>query len=175
MIALALDPEFFARPVREVAPDLLGKFLVSKKRSGIITEVEAYDGPHDLASHGRFGVTERTKVMFGPAGNWYVYLCYGVHWMLNVVTGDEGYPAAVLIRGAGEWNGPGKVTKAFGIAHAMNGKRISETSGLWIEDRGVTVRSDDIECMPRIGVDYAGAWADKRWRFVLKGDYLYAA
>src|ERR1041385_1523468 len=109
-----LRRDFFARPTLTVARELLGKHLVRRTRAGmqakVINEVEAYIGPHDLACHGRFGCTARTEVMFGPAGFWYVYLCYGIHWMLNVVTDEVGYPAAVLFRGAGEFTGPGKLT-----------------------------------------------------------------
>ena len=100
-----LDQSFFQRPVLDVAPDLLGQSLCLQTQQGIeryyITEVEAYDGPEDKACHGSKGLTERTKVMFGPAGHWYVYLIYGMYWMLNITTGDEGYPAAVLLRGVG--------------------------------------------------------------------------
>ena len=175
-----LRGEFFSRSVLKVAPDLLGKYLVSANLEAIITEVEAYDGPQDLACHGRFGPTKRTEVMFGPAGYFYVYLCYGVHWMLNIVTGNEGYPAAVLIRGVrgskglkgskGEdtFHGPGKITKAFGIDQSFNGKSVEPSSGLWIEDRGVEVHSNQMRKLPRIGVDYAGAWAKKPYRFLLR-------
>jgi len=108
-----LDQPFFARPALTVARDLLGKYLVRQRRSAeravMISEVEAYIGPHDLACHGRFGRTARTEVMYGPAGHWYVYLCYGMHWMLNVVTDEMDWPAAVLFRGAGGFSGPGKL------------------------------------------------------------------
>ncbi|OGJ54639.1 hypothetical protein A3D11_01325 [Candidatus Peribacteria bacterium RIFCSPHIGHO2_02_FULL_49_16] len=156
----------------EVAEDLLGKTVVCKKGrtivEGMMTEVEAYDGPQDKACHAAKGCTARTQVLFGPAGNWYVYLVYGMHWMLNIVTGNEGYPAAVLIRGAGEWNGPGKITKAFGIDKQFNGKTATEETGLWIEDRGVIVPKNSIERTSRIGVDYAGEWAKKPYRFCLQ-------
>ena len=127
-----------------MAQELLGKHLVRRWRnveqSAVIHEVEAYIGPHDLACHGRFGRTARTEVMFGPAGVWYVYLCYGIHWMLNIVTDGEDWPAAVLLRGAGEFNGPGKLTKGMRIDRRLNGKPAIESSGLWIEDRGTRVR-----------------------------------
>lgn len=168
-----LEQNFFVRPALVVARELLGKYLVrrwkSKETAAVINEVEAYVGPHDLASHGRFGRTTRTEVMFGPAGYWYVYLCYGIHWMLNVVTDEEELPAAVLIRGVGDWDGPGKLTKALAIDKRLNGKAASEKSGLWIENRGVSVRRKDVERTPRIGVDYAKHWTAKPYRFVLKG------
>ena len=189
-VSTILDKTFCERPVLEVAPDLLGKVLMTPKLSGIITEVEAYDGPEDKACHGRFGPTQRTKAMFGPAGHFYVYLCYGVHWMLNVVTGEQGYPAAVLVRGVREptsptlrrssmgkgirdgsdsmLDGPGKLTKAFGINGSFNGKPVDPTSGLWIEDRGVS--TGYIETTPRIGVDYAEEWKEKLYRFVLSDE-----
>ncbi len=132
-----------------------------------IHETEAYVGPHDLACHASKGRTARTEVMFGPAGYWYVYFIYGMHWMLNVVTGEVDHPAAVLIRGAGDWTGPAKLTKALSIDKGLNGQRAAKSSGLWIEDRGVTVPRRRIQRTPRIGVDYAGPWAAKPYRYVL--------
>jgi DNA-3-methyladenine glycosylase len=168
-----LEQSFFARPALVVARELLGKHLVrrSNKREEavLVHEVEAYIGPHDLACHGRFGRTARTEVMYGPAGYWYVYLCYGMHWMLNVVTDDEDHPAAVLFRGAGEFDGPGKLTKGLRIDRRLNSEPAEKCAGLWLEDRGTKVRRAEIEMTPRIGVDYAGDWKEKPYRFVLKG------
>ncbi len=168
-----LEQSFFARPALVVARELLGKSLVrrwrNREQAVLIHEVEAYIGPHDLACHGRFGRTARTEVMYGPAGYWYVYLCYGIHWMLNVVTDGEDHPAAVLFRGAGEFTGPGKLTKGLRIDRRLNSLAADEPAGLWLEDRGVKVRRSQIEITPRIGVDYAGAWKDKPYRFLLKG------
>ena len=108
---------------------MIGKFLVrriGKREIGVaITETEAYVGPHDLACHGSKGRTPRTEVMFGPAGHWYVYFVYGIHWMLNAVTDDEGHPAAVLVRGAGDWDGPAKLTKALKIDKAFDARAIA--------------------------------------------------
>lgn len=174
-----LDAEFFGRPVLSVSEELLGKFLCTPKESLMITEVEAYDGQNDMACHARFGKTKRTEVMFGPAGHWYVNLCYGMYWMLNVVCGEEGYPAAVLIRGVeGDrrdrgnrgalLNGPGKLTKTLSIDRRFNGLPATKSSGLWIEDRGVVVPKSAILKTPRVGVDYAREWAKKPWRFVLR-------
>lgn len=159
--------DFFARPVLHVAQDLLGKYLVSESGEGMITEVEAYDGPEDKACHGRFGRTQRTAPMFGPAGHWYVYLVYGMYQMLNAVTDSEGYPAAVLVRSVGQWNGPGKLTKAWGIDETFNAKRIQPSSGLWVEDRGTAVPSSSIQQLPRIGIDYAKEWKNVPYRFLL--------
>ena len=152
---------------------LLGKFLVRATlhgvRAAMITEVEAYDGERDRACHARHGRTARNAVMYGPGGFWYVYLCYGVHEMLNLVTGPRGYPAAVLIRGVEGANGPGRVTRGFRIDRRLNGAPATRESGLWIEDRGTRAPRGAIKTTPRIGVDYAGpVWAKKPWRFVLR-------
>ncbi|MBI5004708.1 MAG: DNA-3-methyladenine glycosylase [Candidatus Lloydbacteria bacterium] len=167
-----LSDSFFCRDTRIVARELLGKFLV--RRIGkeeialMITETEAYDGPHDKASHAHRGETPRNEVMFREAGFWYVYLVYGVYHMLNIVTGERGYPAAVLIRGAGEYDGPGKLTKALRINRQQNGKKARRSSGLWIEDRGVVIPKLGIQKAPRIGVAYAEEWAKKPYRFLLR-------
>ncbi len=166
-----LSTDFFARPALRVARDLLGKVLVRRRghveTRVVITETEAYVGPHDLACHASKGHTPRTSVMFGQAGTWYVYFCYGIHWMLNVVTNDEGYPAAVLIRAAGPWNGPARLTKALEIDKRLNAARADLASGLWIEDHGHRISRARIRRTPRIGVDYSGAWAAKPYRYVV--------
>ncbi len=166
-----LESDFFARPALTVAKQLIGKVLV-RRRGGreiasVITETEAYVGPHDLACHASKGRTGRTDVMFGPAGFWYVYFIYGMHWMLNVVTDEVDHPAAVLIRGAGQWKGPARLTKALSIGKRLNGAETAPASGLWIEDRGIKVPRGRIERTPRIGVEYAGPWASKAYRFVV--------
>jgi DNA-3-methyladenine glycosylase len=170
---MILKEKFFERPTVVVAKGLLGKYLVRRYRGKtvalMITETEAYDGPRDRASHASRGLTPRTKPMFGPAGRWFVYFTYGMHFMLNIVTGKEGYPAAVLIRGVDGTNGPGRITKFFHIDKKLNGKPISRSSGLWIEDRGVKIKSSGMKKSPRVGVDYAGpVWAKKNYRFFLK-------
>ncbi len=137
----------------------------------MITDVEAYDGFRDRASHASRGKTKRNFPMFGEAGRWYVYFTYGMHWMLNIVTREEGYPAAVLIRGVEGTNGPARVTKYFHIDKKLNGKGADKSSGLWIEDRGIKSASwrKKIRRSPRIGVDYAGpVWAKKRYRFFIR-------
>ena len=170
-----LEQSFFARPSLTVARELIGKFLVRRFEgeilSAIITETEAYIGPHDKACHASRGRTDRTAVMFGPAGFWYVYFIYGMHWMLNVVTDKDEYAAAVLFRGAGDWTGPGRLTRAMAIDRRLNEKPANETSGLWIEDRGVVVPRRKIKRTPRIGVAYAGDWAHKPYRFVLESNH----
>lgn len=170
----ALGPRFFSETADIVAPALLGKFLIRERGSSheafMITETEAYDGSDDKASHAAKGRTNRTEVMFGPSGHWYVYLVYGMYEMLNVVTGKSGYPSAVLIRGVEGIDGPGKLTRELGITRTYNGKPVTKGNGLWIEDRGIVIPKSGMQMTPRIGVAYAGAWASKEWRFVIKGD-----
>ena len=150
---------------------LLGKHLVRRFPDGrvearMIVETEAYNGENDLACHARAGRTGRTDVMYGPGGVWYVYLCYGIHEMLNLVVGPENFPAAILIRGVEGAVGPGRVTKALGIDRTLNRAPAAERSGLWLEDHGVRVPAAVIATSPRIGVEYAGpVWAAKPWRF----------
>ncbi len=168
---MILTAEFFNRPALAVARGLLGKYLVRRRgRQTLalpITEVEAYAGFSDRASHASRGMTPRNKIMFGPAGVWYVYFTYGMHWMLNIVTGREGYPAAVLIRGVENISGPARVTKFLGIDKRLNGLPAVPASGLWIEDRGGTVTPGRFARSPRIGINYAGPWRDKLWRYYL--------
>jgi len=170
-----LREEFFDRDTKLVAQELLGKFLVrninGKELASMITETEAYDGPHDLASHASKGKTKRTEIMFGRPGYFYIYLCYGMHLMLNVVTREHGYPAAVLLRGVQPSNtfldGPGKLTKFFQIDSNLNGKIAKKLNNLWFEDRGIKMAK--IKKLPRIGVAYAGpVWSSKKLRFLAK-------
>jgi DNA-3-methyladenine glycosylase len=169
----ALGPVFFNRPTLEVTRDLLGKFLVrrigQKTIALMILETEAYDGWDDKASHASRGETKRNAPMFAGPGRWYVYFTYGMHWMLNAVTGPKGYPAAVLIRAAGKFDGPAKLTKALRITGVQNDKSISRATGLWIEDRGVIIPDSQVKKLPRVGVDYAGPWAKKLYRFRVRG------
>lgn len=167
-----LSKKFFEDKTLKVAPKLLGKLLVRKIGSEIIrekiTEVEAYVGPHDLACHSSKGRTKRTEVMHEKAGTIYVYLIYGMYWMLNIVTEDKDFPAAILIRGTKNFKGPGRLTCELKIDKTLNGKILGKESGLWIED-GEEVMSTNILKTPRIGVSYAGeVWANKPYRFVLK-------
>lgn len=152
---------------------LLGRTLV-RTRNGArmearITEVEAYHGETDLACHASRGRTARTDVMYRAGGVWYVYLCYGIHEMLNLVTGPEGFPAAVLIRGVDEIKGPGRVTKTLGIGRQLNSRPAHPDTGLHLEDDGFVVPARSVRSGPRVGVDYAGpVWAAKPWRFWLE-------
>jgi DNA-3-methyladenine glycosylase len=172
----ALARAFYARPCLDVARELLGKHLVRRRgdlvQVGRVVETEAYSGPDDQASHARRGPTPRARIMFGPPGHAYVYLIYGASNCLNVVVDSEGFPAAILVRAvepvaglAGlATDGPGKLCKALGITRDDNGLDLCAGEGLWLEDPGgPAVR---VATTPRIGVDYAGEWAKKPWRFV---------
>jgi len=185
-----LGPAFFNRPTLTVAKDLLGKYLVrrvgGREVALMIVESEGYHGLKDLASHASRGQTIRNTPMFGPPGTIYVYFTYGMHWMLNIVCGKKGFPSAVLIRGLAEMprsgeingtpsrdisaplNGPAKLTKFLKIDKKLNHKPLGRKSGLWVEDKGIVVRPRDIKRTPRVGVAYAGEYAHKPWRFVLK-------
>lgn len=162
--------ELQSRDTVGLARWLLGKALVRRRRGAetrhLITEVEAYDSERDLACHASRGRTRRTETLYAAGGVWYVYLVYGMHHMLNIVTGPEGYPAAVLIRSAGPVAGPGRVTRALAIGRGLNGLPAVPTSGLHLEDVGIQFDMKRIRATPRIGVDYAGPlWAGKPWRF----------
>ncbi len=166
-----LDERFFQRDVLEVAPDLLGKVLVRRYTDHhinkfIITEVEAYRGEEDLACHASKGRTPRTEVMYWSGGHVYVYLIYGMHYMLNFVTGNEGNPQAVLIRGIDQIIGPGRVSKLLEISKKHNQTNLLRSKELWVENSHV---KPAIITSTRIGIDYAGDyWKEKPWRFILK-------
>jgi len=173
-----LPLSFYNRSTIKVAQNLLGKFLIrrigSQKISGKIVETEAYCGPNDLASHAAKGRTNRTSVMFGPAGYIYVYLIYGMYYCLNIVTEKKDYPAAVLIRAVEIpdnpriASGPGKLCRYFQIDKKLNNQPIIGTQ-LWVKDYGLKINSAQIIKTPRIGVDYAGEkYRNKPWRFYLK-------
>ena len=172
-----LKKDFFQRDTLKVAEEILGKYLVRNTEqgviSGMITEVEAYDGPQDKASHASRGRTRRNEVMFWGGGYIYVYLVYGIHYMVNIVTGEEEYPAAILIRGTEEVNGPGRLTKYYRIDRELNRYKAIPENGLWIEDGGISVERKNVKRTARVGVEYAGQpWASKPLRFVLeRGQY----
>lgn len=168
-----VEGTFFNCPTLEAAEKTLGLILCRQHPDGavnrqMITEVEAYDGPEDKACHAHKGLTPRTQIMFGPSGFWYIYLCYGVHWMLNIITGDVGYPAALLIRGTADINGPGRLTKNLQIDKTFNTLSIDPISKLWIEYNPIP-QNFKIERTPRIGIEYAGPiWSKKPYRFVIQ-------
>ncbi len=167
-----LTRDFFMRDVLEVAPGLLGKTLVRKQENGIIkkyliTEVEAYKGEKDLACHASKGRTPRTEIMYHEGGHIYIYLIYGMYWMLNFVTAIKDTPQAVLIRGIEGYNGPGKLTRNLFIDKSFYGENLNSSGRLWVE-KGLKQNEIKIKTTPRIGIDYAGEiYKNKLWRFVM--------
>jgi DNA-3-methyladenine glycosylase len=171
-----IPKSFFERNAVKVAKDLIGCFLCTRDGRHMIVETEAYEGVEDRASHASRGKTDRNQVMFGDPGRWYIYFTYGMHYMLNIVCGKKGHPAAVLIRGVVNAIGPGRLTKKLEIDKKLNGKKLSKTSGFWIEYDPTSPHlagfrgTKEILKTPRIGVDFAGSvWSKKRYRFVLEG------
>ncbi len=178
-----LRREFYERPTLKVAKELLGKVLVKEDANHTIytkiVDVEAYIGPEDKACHASKGRTKRTEIMFGPAGFTYVYLIYGMYQLLNIVTERKEYPAAILIRGLerlerdeaeilqSHIDGPGRVGRFLGLDRIHNGLDTTLATTIWVEDHGLPVSQKHIQALPRIGVDYAGEWAKKLWRFCL--------
>ena len=188
-----LPRNFYARPTRTVARELLGCRLVRQidgtRLSGVIVEAEAYIGESDLACHAKSGKTQRTAVMYGHAGFAYVYFTYGMHWMLNVVTEEKDFPAAVLLRaiqpleGIEEMQrlrggkdlrllgkGPACLTQALGITRAENGLDLcTHDSGLWIE-QGETIPKRHVTTSPRVGLgNTPEPWLSKPWRYAVAG------
>jgi DNA-3-methyladenine glycosylase len=171
-----LQRSYFAQPTLRVARSLIGKYLVrsidGRLLAGKIVEVEAYVGQEDKACHASKGKTQRTDVLFGPPGIAYVYLIYGMHHCLNVVTEREEFPSAVLIRAIdidGKLvDGPGRLCRALQIDRRLNRVDLTIGASIWFEDREVSVERKDIGTHPRIGVGYAGEWAQKPWRFRLR-------
>ncbi len=179
-----LPRTFFERPTLKVARELLGKALLRQTSNGLIetriVDVEAYVGPQDKACHASKGRTKRTEVLFGPAGYTYVYMIYGMYHCLNFVTEQIDYPAAVLIRGLEtvgtplspgttltRIDGPGRVCRFLSLDRTHNELDATKKEIIWVEDRGISIRKTRIQALPRIGVDYAGEWANKLWRFSL--------
>jgi DNA-3-methyladenine glycosylase len=165
-----LNSEFYQQDAVTVAEKLLGKILVRANDDGTadryrITETEAYLGSEDKACHASKGRTPRTEIMYAEGGHVYVYLIYGMYWMLNVVTGSENHPQAVLIRGIDKIIGSGKVGRELKIDKSFYGEELKNSKRIWIEN------APDITSFrtaPRVGVDYAGdEWRDKPWRFIL--------
>lgn len=168
---MKIQQNFYLKSAETLAPLLLGKFLCRKLDSGEalrlrITETEAYVGECDTACHAYRGKTPRNSVMYEQGGVAYIYLCYGIHNLLNVVTGDIDAPEAVLIRGVEGFNGPGKLTKAMQIDRALNAVDLTKSDKLWLEDDGTQF---EYTTTPRIGIDYASEKDKARlWRFVSK-------
>lgn len=174
-----ISRDFYDRDTIIVAQELLGKLLVHRsakvERVGKIVEVEAYLGPHDLASHSSKGLTPRTKTMFGPPGHAYIYLIYGMYYCMNVVTEKEGHASAVLLRAlepiqniSTRTQGPGLLCKAMHIDKRLNGHDLLSDDLYLAED--AQAASFSIVKRPRHGVDYAKEWADKPLRFYIKGN-----
>jgi len=172
-----LPRAFYDRDTVAVAMELLGKNLVhlsnGVERIGGIVEVEAYLGPHDLAAHSSRGLTERTKVMFGPPGHAYVYMVYGMYYCMNVVTEREGHASAVLLRAVepvrnveGRTQGPGRLCRSMNIDRRLNGHDLT-SDDFYIADMPGTEPLRIVK-RPRVGVDYAGRWARRHLRFYIK-------
>ena len=168
---MKLERRFFARDVLEVAPELVGKLLVHKTPQGIsrlrITETEAYRGETDTACHASHGRTKRSEVLYMEPGTIYVYLCYGIHWLINIVTGRVDQPQAVLIRACETAPGPGRLTRALGIDGRFNRGDITKDPRLWIEDDGLRC---SILTDTRVGIAYAAKEdQEKLWRCKMGG------
>jgi DNA-3-methyladenine glycosylase len=190
-----LTKDFYTREdVVQLSQELLGKVIVTninnQLTSGMIVETEAYKAPEDKACHAYLNKkTNRTKVMFEEGGVAYIYLCYGIHHLFNVVTGKEGMAHAILIRGVEPLEGietmlerrkmrqvkknmtagPGSLSKALGFTKALTGHSLLNNQMMWIEDRGISLSRDQIIASPRVGIDYAGEyWKNMPWRFRIK-------
>jgi DNA-3-methyladenine glycosylase len=166
-----LPLEFYMQDVLVAAPSLLGQKLVIRRSVGVVTthiisETEAYRGTDDKACHASKGKTNRTRIMFEQGGVLYMYLVYGMYWMMNVVTGPPEVPQAVLIRGVLDVSGPGRLTRDLGINGSFNGEDLLRSERIWIEGTG---QAAAYTTHPRIGIDYAGEiWRNKPWRYLLK-------
>lgn len=164
--------DFFRNDALDIAPKILGMQIVRQFPKGEqlildISEVEVYRGEEDLGCHAAKGRTPRTDVMYLQGGRVYVYLIYGMYWMLNITTGPENFPQAILIRGTRQFNGPGRIGKALQLNKSFYGEDLYTSKRIWINT------NDDhhgcIKTLPRIGIDYAGDyWANKPWRYLLE-------
>lgn len=165
---MRLDRDFFLRDALDVAPELIGKTLVRRLPDGndirlIITETEVYRGEEDSACHAHRGRTKRTEMLYRAGGAVYVYLCYGIHWLLNIITGPENFPQGVLIRACEGFDGPGKLTKKLAVTGEFNGLDIVSSELLRVEDDG---REVNIITDKRVGIAYADeADRERLWRF----------
>jgi len=157
-----LDRSFFSQPTTEVARQLLGTYIVHGEQIAQITETEAYLPADDPAAHSHAGMTPRTKVIFGPPGHAYVYLNYGIHYMLNIVVEPVGIPGCVLIRAAGQWSGPGRLTRGLGINLTHYGADL--TTGILTMLKGQNIPDENVLITPRIGITKA---SKKLLRFLI--------
>jgi len=166
-----ISRDFYTRDVLEVAPELLGKDIVLRLDNGTfirrqIADVEAYRGQEDKACHASKGKTRRTSVMFEEGGILYMYLIYGMYWMMNIVTGTKDNPQAALIRGVTGISGPGRLTKSLFIDGSFNGETLTTSNRIWLEDNGI---KPVFKTGPRIGIDYAGDyWKSVPWRYYVE-------
>jgi DNA-3-methyladenine glycosylase len=161
-------PSLFLLPATELAPLLIGKLLCRRTTMGVlrlrITETECYYGEEDSACHAHRGKTPRNAPMYFHGGYTYIYLCYGIHNLLNIVSGSEGHPEAVLIRGVEDHNGPGKLTKAMSIDRSLNSIDLNISDEIWLEDDGITL---PFHTDRRVGIDYADSIdRDRPWRYI---------
>ena len=167
--ARILTAEELSAPATLLAPSLIGKLLCRTMPDGSvkrerITETECYFGEEDTACHAHKGRTARTELLYGDCGHAYIYLCYGMHHLLNIVTGCTGHPEAVLLRGLASVSGPGRLTRALQIDRSMNGILLCPENGLWLEDDGTSL---PYVSLPRVGIDYAAAEDVARpWRYL---------
>lgn len=170
MIPKLLDEHYFSAGAERLAPDLVGKLLCRSVNGRVerrrILETECYCGEEDTACHAHKGKTPRTEIMYRAGGRAYVYLCYGIHHLLNLTTGVDGHPEAVLIRGVEGAMGPGRVTRLLEIDRGLNTCLLLPEDGLWVEDDGTRM---EIEALPRVGIDYADRVDRERlWRWRAK-------
>lgn len=180
---MRLNKQFYLQSTEQVAQQLLGKFLIRRigqhKIEAQIVETEAYIGPQDKASHASKGKTPRTQIMFGPPGQAYIYLIYGMYYCFNIVTEKQDYPAAVLIRAVQPVkkekpeliNGPGKLCRYLKINKTLNNKNLITSKKIWLEDRNINIKSSQIVKTQRIGIDYSGPyWSKRKLRFYIKNN-----
>ena len=191
-----LQRDYFTQHTVSLARDLLGKRVVriegNYRMAGLIVEAEAYRGQEDLGCHAKAGLTPRTRVMFGPPGHAYVYFTYGMHWMLNFVSEEEGFPAAVLVRGIwptegiasmaarrpgrprSAWtDGPAKLCKALGIDQSLNGADLCAPDAELFVEAGISITDENVTISPRVGLNSVPEpWKSMPWRFQVQKDVL---
>lgn len=163
------EDAFYDQPSLEIAPKILGAKLCHRGKDDLIKkfticETEAYHGTDDLASHASKGKNQKNQLMFGPSNIWYLYLCYGVHWMLNLVTDREGTPSAVFIRATLEVKGPGRLTRKLSLDQSYSGIPNDPSANLWLEKS--SLKPETIKRGPRVGISGAGSyWSEVPYRF----------